>query len=163
MKGCFVTGGGVHYTLKKEFTPAGLILGYNSFYFKWTDSWPLLKWFVSKFYAKHKEYPPYEADHAFFTLQAYKAAVEKCYAVIGTWPTKEQIAAVLTGIEVPSVSGYRGYTEDNRMTCNFFQGITTHKNPYDFVTIDPVEIMPASQIMKPAGAKLYDWIKGWKA
>jgi hypothetical protein len=48
------------------------------------------------------------------------------------------------------------------MTCNFFQGITTHKNPYDFVTIDPVEIMPASQIMKPAGAKLYDWIKGWK-
>jgi branched-chain amino acid transport system substrate-binding protein len=117
---------------------------------------------VSKFYAKHKEYPPYEADHAFFTLQAYKAAVEKCYAVIGTWPTKEQIAAVLTGIEVPSVSGYRGYTEDNRMTCNFFQGITTHKNPYDFVTIDPVEIMPASQIMKPAGAKLYDWIKGWK-
>lgn len=163
MKGCFCTGGGVHDTLKKEFTPEGLILGYNSFYFKWTDTWPLLKWFVNKYQSKHKEYPPYEADHAFFTLQAYKAAVEKCYAITGTWPTKEQVAAALTQIEVPSVSGYRGYTEDNRMRCNFFQGITTHKNPYNFVTIDPMVIMDAAQIQKPAGTKLYEWIKSWKA
>ena len=112
MKGCFCTGGGVHYTFKKEFTPAGLILGYNPFYFRWTGTWPLLNWFVEKYQTKHKEYPPYEADHAFFTLQAYKTAVEKCYAITGTWPTKEQIAAALTGIEVSSdlrLSGlYRG-------------------------------------------------------
>jgi len=163
MKACFCTGGGVHDTLKKDFTPPGMILGYNSFYFKWTDAWPLLKWFVNKYYTKYKEYPPYEADHAYYTLQAYKAAVEKCHAITGAWPTKEQVATALTGIQVPSVSGYRGYTEDNRMECLFFQGITTHKNPYNFVTIDPVEIMPASQIMKPAGMKLYDWIKSWKS
>jgi branched-chain amino acid transport system substrate-binding protein len=163
MKGCFCTGGGVHDTLKKEFTPEGLILGYNSFYFRWTDTWPLLKWFVNKYHTRHKEYPPYEADHAFFTLQAYKAAVEKCHAITGTWPTKEQVAAALTEIEVSSASGYRGYTEDNRMRCNFFQGITTHKNSYNFVTIDPVVIMDAAQIQKPAGTKLYDWIKSWKA
>jgi branched-chain amino acid transport system substrate-binding protein len=162
MKGCFCTGGGVHFTLKKEFTPAGLILGYNPLYFRWTSTWPLLTWFEEKYYGKYKEYPLYESDHAFFTLQAYKAAVEKCYAITGTWPTKEQIAAVLTGIEVPSISGYRGYTEDNRMRCNFFQGMTTHKNSFDFVTIDPVEIMDSAQIQKPAGAKLMDWIKGWK-
>jgi branched-chain amino acid transport system substrate-binding protein len=163
MKGCFVTGGGVHDTLKKEFTPPGLILGYNSLYFKWTDSWPLLKWFVKLYHDKYKEYPPFHADGAFFTLQAYKAAVEKCYNIIGAWPTKEQIAAALTSIEVPSISGYRSYTEDNRMEATFFQGITTHKNPYNFVTIDPVEIMPASQIQKPAGTKLFDWIKSWKS
>ncbi|MGZ3568427.1 MAG: ABC transporter substrate-binding protein, partial [Thermodesulfobacteriota bacterium] len=98
MKGCFCTGGGVHDTLKKEFTPEGLILGYNSFYFRWTDTWPLLKWFVNKYQTKHKEYPPYEADHAFFTLEAYKAGVEKCYAITGTWPTNEQVAAALTEI-----------------------------------------------------------------
>jgi hypothetical protein len=30
------------------------------------------------------------------------------------------------------------------------------------VTIDPVEMLPTSQIMKPAGSKLYDWINSWK-
>jgi len=162
MNACFCTGGGVHDTLKKEFTPEGIILGYNPFYFRWTGTWPLLNLFVDRYYTKFKEYPPYEADHAYFTLQAYMTAVEKCYAITGIWPTKEQIAAALTDIEVASISGYRGYTEDNRMRCNFFQGITTHKNPYNFVTIDPVEIMDSAQIQKPAGTKLFEWIKSWK-
>jgi branched-chain amino acid transport system substrate-binding protein len=46
--------------------------------------------------------------------------------------------------------------------CNFYQGITTHKNSYDFVTIDPVEVVSTKRAMKPAGAKLFDWIKSWK-
>jgi hypothetical protein len=33
--------------------------------------------------------------------------VEKAYAIMGQWPTKEQIAAALPGIEVPSILGYR--------------------------------------------------------
>lgn len=163
MKGCFCTGGGVHTTLKKEFTPEGLILGYNNLYFKWTETWPMLKWFVNTYQAKFKEYPVYEADHAYFVLEAYKTAVEKCYAITKTWPTKEQIAVILPEIEVACPSGYRGYTEDNRMRCTFYQGITTHKNPYDFVTIDPVESLPSERIMKPADTKLFDWIKGWKS
>src|SRR2546428_10598932 len=46
--------------------------------------------------------------------------------------------------------------------CNFYQGITTHKNGYDFVTISPIEVVSTKQAMKPAGAKLVDWINGWK-
>jgi branched-chain amino acid transport system substrate-binding protein len=46
--------------------------------------------------------------------------------------------------------------------CNFYQGITTHKNSYDFVTISPIEVVSTKQAMKPAGAKLFDWINGWK-
>ncbi len=163
-KACFTTGGGAHYTLKKEFTPEGIILGYNSFYFKWTDTWPLLTKFVNAYYAKYKEYPVYETDHAYFVLQAYKEAVEKCYSILGRWPTKEEVGKVLSGIQVPSLSGFRGYREDNLMSCNFFMGLTSHKNPYDFVTINQMEVLTPVQIMKPfAGAKLYDWIKGWKS
>ena len=33
MKGVFTTAGGVHDSLKKDFTPEGLLLGYNSMYF----------------------------------------------------------------------------------------------------------------------------------
>jgi branched-chain amino acid transport system substrate-binding protein len=162
IKGCFTTGGGVHYTLKKSFTPEGLILGYNSMYFRWTDSWPILTNFVRTYYSKYNEYPPYESDHAYFTLQAYKAAVEKCYAITGRWPTKREIATVLRGISVPSLSGYRGYREDNYQICNFFMGITTHDNPYDFVTVKPVEILTPAQIMHPADMKFHEWVKSWK-
>ncbi|MBI4609734.1 MAG: ABC transporter substrate-binding protein [Candidatus Rokubacteria bacterium] len=159
MKGCFTTGGGVHDSLKKEFTPEGLILGYNSMYFNHAGASPLLKQFVREYKAKYNEYPPYECDHAYFTVEAYKAAVEKAYKAAGEWPTKERIAKALEGIEVESLSGKRSYREDHIQMCNFFQGITTHKNEFDFVTIDPVEVLPTTKIMKPsAGAKLYDWI-----
>ncbi len=159
MKGCFTTGGGVHDSLKKSFTPEGLILGYNSMYFNYRGASPLLKQFVRDYTAKYGEYPPYECDHAYFTVEAYKAAVEKAHKAAGEWPAKEQIVKALEGIEVESLSGKRSYRADHIQMCNFFQGITTHKNEFDFVTIDPVEVLPTTRIMKPsASTKLYDWI-----
>lgn len=162
IKGCFTTGGGVHNTLKKSFTTEGLMLGYNNYYFGWTDAWPLNTRFVKTYVERFKEYPPYESDHAYFTLQAYKAAVEKCYALTRRWPSRKEIATALRGISVPSLSGYRGYREDNYQICNFFMGITTHDNPYDFVTVKPVEIFSPAQIIHPAGMKFHDWVKSWK-
>ena len=162
MKGCFTTGGGVHDSLKKSFTPVGLILGYNSMYFNVADASPLLKQFVRDYLGKYGEYPPYECDHAYFTVEAYKAAVEKAYKTAGEWPATEQIIQALEGIEVEALSGKRSYRADHIMMCNFFQGITTHQNDFDFVTIDPVEVLPTTRIMKPANSKLYEWINSWK-
>lgn len=163
MKGCFTTAGMVVFSLKKEFTPEGLLIGFDCFYFRNVDTWPLGKSVVKRYVEKYKDYPGAEVDNAFFTLQAYKSAVEKLYAITGRWPTKEEIVKILPGIEVPSVSGYRGYTEDNRMRADTSLGITTHKNPYDFVTGDKVQTFPGSQCFKPAGWKLQDWIKSWKS
>jgi len=87
--------------------------------------------------------------------------VEKAYLTANAWPTKAQVAKALEGMEVESLSGKRSYREDHIMMCNFFQGITTHDNDFDFVTIDPVEVFPTTRIMKPAGSKLYDWIRSW--
>src|SRR6266568_178607 len=127
MKGCFTTGGGVHDSLKKSFTPEGLILGYNSMYFHDAQASPLLKAFVRDYRAEYNAYPPYECDHAYFTLEAYKAAVEKAYQAANEWPTQAQMAKALEGMEVESLSGTRSYRKDHIMMCNFFQGITTHK------------------------------------
>jgi hypothetical protein len=49
------------------------------------------------------------------------------------------------------------------MVANWFVGMTTHNNPYDFVTVEPVVVFPPAQAVKPsAEIKFYDWIKGWK-
>jgi branched-chain amino acid transport system substrate-binding protein len=157
------TAGGVHESLKKAFTPEGMILGYNSMYFEAAGASPLLREFVKWHHDRFKEWPNYESDHAYFTLVAYKAAVEKAAkAAGGKWPSTEQIIEALEGIEVESLSGRRGYRADHIMECSFFQGTSTHRNAYDFVTIDPVEIMSTKQIQKPSGMGLYDWINSWK-
>jgi branched-chain amino acid transport system substrate-binding protein len=162
MKGVFTTAGGVHDALKKDFTPEGLLLGYNSMYFDDPKASPLLKQFVRDYKARYNEYPAYECDHAYFCVESYKAAVEKAYAQGRQWPSKEQLVKALEGVEVESLSGRRSWREDHIMMCNFTQGITTHKNPYDFVTINPLEVVSTKQAMKPAGAKLFDWIATWK-
>jgi branched-chain amino acid transport system substrate-binding protein len=160
-KAVFTTGGGVHDSLKKEFTPEGILLGYNTMYFDDPNGSALLKQFVREYKAKYNEYPPYECDHAFFCAESWKAAVEKA-AKGGALPSKQDVVKALEGLEVESLSGRRSWREDHVMMCNFFQGITTHKNSYDFATINPVEVISTRQAMKPAGAKLLDWINGWK-
>jgi branched-chain amino acid transport system substrate-binding protein len=162
MKGVFTTAGGVHDSLKKEFTPAGLLLGYNSMYFDDPKGSPLLKQFVREYKAKYNEYPAYESDHAYFNIESYKAAVEKVYAATGKWPSKAEVVKALEGIEVESLSGRRSWRQDHIQMCNFYQGITTHNNDYDFVTINPIEVVSTKTAMKPAGSKLLDWINGWK-
>src|SRR5256712_3562563 len=162
MKGVFTTAGGVHDSLKKEFTPEGLLLGYNTMYFADPKASPLLKQFVSEYKAKHGEYPPYECDHAYFNAESYKQAVEKAAKGGRQWPEKAAVVKALEGIEVESLSGRRSWREDHVQMCSFYQGITTHKNSYDFVTISPIEVVSTKTAMKPAGAKLHDWIAGWK-
>ncbi len=68
----------------------------------------------------------------------------------------------LEGIEAESLSGPRSWRTDHVQMCNFYQGITTHKNNYDFVTINPIEVVSTKVAMKPAGSKLLEWINGWK-
>ena len=157
------TGGGVHESLKKEFTPEGAILGYNTFYFEYARMSALGKEFVRWHAEKFKEWPNYESDHGYFTIVAYKAAVERAAkAAAGKWPAQDAIIQALEGVEAESLSGPRRYREDHIMEATFFQGTTTHKNKHDFVTIDPVETMTTKQIQKPSGVGLYDWINGWK-
>jgi branched-chain amino acid transport system substrate-binding protein len=162
MKGVFTTAGGVHDSLKKEFTPEGLLLGYNTMYFDDPNGSALLKQFVREYKAKYNEYPPYECDHAYFNIESYKVAVEKAYAQTKQWPTKAQVVKALEGIEAQSLSGTRSWRPDHIQMCNFYQGITTHKNSYDFATISPIEVVSTKTAMKPAGSKLLDWINSWK-
>ena len=159
----FPVAGIIHWTLKKAFTPEGMLLGYNTWYFEHPQSTPLAKEFVKWYADSFQGYPSYECDHAYFTIAAYKAAVEKAAkAAGGKWPDKEQIIDALPGTEVPSLSGARRYRKDHIMEADFYLGLATHKNRYDFVTIDPIERMPIDRVQTPVGMGLYEWINTWK-
>jgi len=161
-KAIIPNGGLVFESLKKDFTPEGIYIGYCCYYPFSQGAWPLNKWFIDVYYKKFKEYPNIEADNAYFTLLSYKAAVEKGYSLLGKWPTKEAIATtLLPGMFVPSISGWRGWTMDRRMFADSIGGLTHHKNPYDFVTVDDL-VSPGSDNMYPAGTTWSKWINEWK-
>ncbi|MEE9147501.1 MAG: ABC transporter substrate-binding protein [Candidatus Tectomicrobia bacterium] len=158
-----ITAGLNHSNMKKAFTPEGVIMGYNSLYFKWTNNWQLLNQYNKTLWAKHQAYATNSDAHAHFVLSAYKAAVERASAILdGAWPTKKQIAATLRNLQVPGLGGYRGYRSDQVMSSDFFVGVTTHDNAYDFVTIDPARVMTAAQTQKPSGADFYQWLESWE-
>lgn len=161
IKGVMVTAGGVLPTLKKEFVPEGLIIGCNSWYFEAPKGWPLAKKFTEEYLDRYDTYPVYECDHAFFTLQAYKKAVEKAYTEGEGWPTKEEIAKELKNISVRSLSGWRGYREDGYMSADFYQGISHHSENYDFVTLQPRQKISSSLIQHPPGMSFQEWVEQW--
>ncbi len=146
--------------LKKEFTPEGMILGHNSMYFEQPNASPLLKEFVKFYREKTKLFPHFEAERAYSAAESWKAGVEKAAKQNGgKWPSKEQVAKSMVGITIQSLGGYFSWRADHIPDCNFYMGLTTHKNPYDIVTINPVETLDTREYQKPAGADFYKWIE----
>lgn len=161
----FPAAGFQHTDIKKSFSPEGMILGHNNMYFDHPNASPLLKEFVRDYQAKYNTVPHFESDRAYFTVVAYKAAVEKASKTNGgKWPTTEQVADALRGIEVESLGGTVRYREDNIPECYFHTGFTTHKNNYDFCTIERMETMHTKDLQKPPGADFFKWINemNWK-
>jgi branched-chain amino acid transport system substrate-binding protein len=146
--------------LKKEFTPEGMILGHNSMYFEQPNATPLLKEFVKFYREKTKLFPHFEAERAYSAVESWKAGIEEAAKQNGgKWPTKEAIAKAMEGMTIASLGGDFSWRDDHIPDCNFYMGITTHKNPYDIATIDPVFTLDTREYQKPAGADFYKWIE----
>ena len=156
----FPAAGFQHTQMKKEYTPEGMIFGHNTLYFALKNPSALQKDFVDYYEKTFKDYPQWEADRAYFAMAVYKAGVEKAVkAKSGSWPTQEEVIDAIEGIEVESLGGKGRMRKDHIADQTFYQGLTTHKNPYDFVTIDPVDVMYSDQLQKPPGANFWNWIK----
>lgn len=146
--------------LKKEYTPEGMILGHNSMYFEAPNASPLLKQFSADYKAKTGLFPHFEADRAYSSCETYRAGVVKAAQAAGDkWPAKDDIIKAIEGITVESLGGPVSVRKDHIPDCNFYLGFTTHKNPYDIVTISPIEVLHTKDYQKPAGADFYKWIE----
>jgi branched-chain amino acid transport system substrate-binding protein len=145
---------------KKQYTPEGMILGHNSMYFEAPNASPLLKEFVAFYKNKTGLFPHFEAERAYSAVECWKAGVEKAAKQSNEkWPSKDRIAKAIEDISVESLGGAFSYRSDHIPDCNFYMGFTTHNNPYDIVTISPVETLNTREYQKPAGADFFKWIQ----
>lgn len=155
----FPAAGFQHTALLKTFTPEGMIFGHNTMYFDLPNASPLQKEFVTDYIAKYKDYPHWEADRAYFCMEVYKAGVERAYKAKNAWPTVEEVAEAMAGVRVESLGGPGHMREDHIAEQTFYQGLTTHKNKYDFCTLGTVDKMYSDQLQKPTGADFWKWIE----
>ncbi len=158
----FPAAGWQHTLMKKDFTPEGMIFGHNTLYFDNPNATPLQKEFVAWYADKFKDYPNWESDRAYFSIASYKAAVEAAVkAKGGAWPSADEVAASMRGLNIESLGGKAGWRNDHIADQTYVQGFSTHANKYDFVTLDParIETMYSPDLQKPAGANFWEWLK----
>jgi len=155
----FPGAGFQHTLLKKEFTPEGMIFGHNTLYFNLDNPTPLQKQFVQEYEAKYKDYPHWEADRAYFAMEVYKVGVENAYKAKNAWPSTEEIINAMEGLKVESLGGPGAMRKDHIADQTFYQGMTTHKNRYDFPTLTDVTKMYSDQLQKPQGMDFWKWIE----
>ncbi len=158
----FPAAGWQHTLMKKDFTPEGMIFGHNTLYFDNPGASAAQKEFVAWYEDKFKDYPNWEADRAYFSIMSYKGAVEAAMkAKSGAWPAPTDVAGAMVGLQVESLGGKGSWRKDHIADQTFVQGFSTHKNKYDFVTLDParIETMYSADLQKPAGANFWEWLK----
>jgi branched-chain amino acid transport system substrate-binding protein len=155
----FPAAGFQHTLLKKEFTPEGMIFGHNTLYFNLDKPTALQKQFDDQYESKYKDYPNWEADRAYFAMEVYKVGVERAYKAKGGWPGTEDIINAMEDLKVDSLGGPGLMRKDHIPEQTFYQGLTTHKNRFDFATITDVTTMFSDRLQKPTGAEFFEWIK----
>jgi len=147
--------------MKKEFTPEGMVFGLNTLDFNYPNATPLQKEFVQHYFDKYKDYPNWEADRAYFAMQVFKAGTEKAVKTKGggAWPKTEEIASAIEGIQVESLGGPGMMRTDHVAEQTFYQGLTTHKNKFDFVTTSPTDKKFSNELQKPPGVDFWQWLE----
>ena len=155
----FPAAGFQHTLLKKDFTPEGMLFGHNTLYFNLDNPSPLQRQFVQEYETKYKDYPNWEADRAYFAMQIYKEGVEKAYKAKNAWPGTEDVINAMEGLRIESLGGPGMMRKDHIAEQTFYQGLTTHKNRFDFPTLTDVSKMFSDQLQKPAGMDFWKWIE----
>ncbi len=150
----------------KEFPEDQIICCAGTHYFLYPphDKWPLNKWFVEEYQKRYGKYPTYPCYHAFQALYAYKAAVEKAAALVGGWPTQEEIAQAMVRLSIETPSGHLSIREDHNGIEDVLLGFTKLTPNYPFPILDPnrMEVFPAHMVNAPVGIRTEDWINSWQ-
>jgi branched-chain amino acid transport system substrate-binding protein len=161
-KWVFPAAGFQHTSLKKEFTPPGMVFGHNTLYFADPQATPLAKEFVQWYHERTRDWPHWEADRAFFSMEVWRRGVERAVQAKGGggWPSQAEIAEAIRGVEVVSLGGPGRMRPDGIAEQTFVQGLTAHDPRYDFPILDPAKIdrMDGRQLQKGPGQDFWRWI-----
>jgi len=121
------------------------------------------KAFVEKYRAKTKSYPIYPVYHMVQALEGMAAAYDKAIkANKGQWPTTEQVATAMHGLEFRGLTGAVKMREDGQGLEDQLLGITKKVPEYPFPILVDMALIPADIVTTPVGQKSPEWVKTLK-
>jgi len=116
--------------------------------------------FVKKFKEKTGSYPIYSVYHMVQGLDGLVAGYNKAIkANKGQWPTPEQVAEAMRGMEFRGLTNTVKIREDGQGLEDQLLGITKKTAAYNFPTLEKIIVYPADLITTPVGQKSPEWVK----
>ena len=143
--------------------PDGVIVGARGDHYflhpQYKDE-PKLKNFTKRFQEKTGAYPIYPVFHMVQALDGLVAGYQKAIkANKGQWPSTEQVADAMRGLEFRGLTGTVKIREDGQGLEDQLLGVTRKVAGYNFPVLEKIMIYPADLISTPVGQKSPEWVK----
>jgi branched-chain amino acid transport system substrate-binding protein len=136
--------------------PEGVLAGVHSNYhftYPGGDRWPENKSFVERYLKRWKEYPNFQSEGAYSSINLLKLAIERANKLTGGWPEDEAIISQLEGLGIDTPSGYLYMRPDHQAYKDAVTGFSKNLPQYEFAAWDPDRIItiPIRNITAPMG------------
>lgn len=116
--------------------------------------------FVEEYRRRFNRYPVYPSYHMTQALLAMRAGYEQALkGTGGRWPTKEEFARAMVGLEVKTFTGTIRIREDHQAIEDALFGLSSQTPQYPFATLEKMILFPASMVNPPVGVKSLDWVR----
>ena len=81
----------------------------------------------------------------------------------GAWPTNDEIAAAMEGLEFDTPRGRVLVRKDHEAVHEAMWGVASGKKhpTFGFPMLDQFRVFPASDVTPPEGKKTVEWIESW--
>jgi branched-chain amino acid transport system substrate-binding protein len=120
--------------------------------------------YLRSYKAKFNSMPDYQGTFMAQAFYGLKAAIEKSVKVKnGAWPTTEEIAVAMEGLEFDTPRGRVLVRKDHEAVHEAMWGLTSRqKHPaFGYPILDQFRVFPASDVTPPEGKKTVEWIESW--
>jgi branched-chain amino acid transport system substrate-binding protein len=120
--------------------------------------------YLRSYKAKFNSMPDYQGTFMAQAFYGLKAAIEKATKMKnGAWPTTEEIAAAMEGLEFDTPRGRVLVRKDHEAVHEAMWGLTSgQKHPaFGYPILDQFRVFPASDVTPPEGKKTVEWIESW--
>jgi branched-chain amino acid transport system substrate-binding protein len=149
-----------------EILPKGAAFSGRGYHLQYPDpdNNPGNREYLRSYKAKFNSMPDYQGTFMAQAFYGLKAAIEKAVKVKnGAWPTNEEIAAAMEGLEFDTPRGRVLMRKDHEAVHEAMWGLTSgQKHPVlGYPILDQFRVFPAADVTPPEGKKTVEWIESW--
>ncbi len=120
--------------------------------------------YLRSYKAKFNSMPDYQGTFMAQAFYGLRAAIEKAVkAKNGAWPTNDEIAAAMEGLEFDTPRGRVLVRKDHEAVHEAMWGLASGKKhpEFGYPILDQFRVFPASDVTPPEGKKTVEWIESW--